>query len=109
MLKGGLVWLLTLVLDLDQEVIDTDRQCVNDDDDDGDGDGDDDDDDNDDDENGNDDDDVDDDDGLRWRSVETVTKGRLWCMSAAQLIIRLLSQKEKENNCVVLIFYKEKL
>ena len=108
MLKGGLVWLFTLVLDLDQEVIDTDRQCVNDDDDDGDGDGDDDDDDNDDDENGNDDGDVDDDDGLRW-SVETVTKGRLWCMSAAQLIIRLLSQKEKENNCVVLIFYKEKL
>ena len=102
MLKGGLVWLLTLVLDLDQEVIDTDRQCVNDDDDDGDGD------DGDDDDNDNDDGDVDDDDGLRW-SVETVTKGRLWCMSAAQLIIRLLSQKEKENNCVVLIFYKEKL
>ena len=39
-------------------------------------------------------DDVDDDDGLRW-SVETVTKGRLWLMSAAQLILRLLSQKEK--------------
>ena len=83
------------------------RQCVDDDEDDDDDDEDDDDDgndndpdnddddyddDDDDDDEYDDDDDDDDDDGLRW-SVETVTKGRLWRMSAAHLILSLLSRK----------------
>ena len=71
--------LLAPVLDLDQQ--NTDIWCGNDDDD----------------EHIDDDDDDDDDDGLRW-SVETGTNGRLWRMSAAHLILRLLSTKYSFTN-----------
>ena len=82
MLKGRAVWLLAGPGPRSNRQ----RQSVNDDIDN-------DDDDNDDDDDDDDiDDDDDDDDGLRW-SVETVTKGRLWRMSAAHLILRLLSRK----------------
>ena len=73
------------------------RQCVNDDKDDDD---DDDDDDGDDDDDDYDDDD--DDDGLRW-SVETGTKGRLWRMSAAHLI---LCPCFLEKNILTYFFFK---
>ena len=69
--------LLAPVLDLDQQ--NTDIWCGNDDDDE------------------HIDNDDDDDDGLRW-SVETGTNGRLWRMSAAHLILRLLSTKYSFTN-----------